>query len=59
MSNLQKKFKKSKEEIGEVYVKCSGNPDKMRKYLENPDKVKTWDCLEDLALACADDSPAF
>lgn len=55
--NLQSKFKKTKDEIGEVYVKCSGNIDKMRNYLKNPDSVKIWDHLEDLALAYPDDSP--
>lgn len=54
--NFQSKFKKSKEEIGEVYVKCSGNLEKMRSYLKNPDSVRTWDPLEDLALAYPDNS---
>ncbi len=56
---MQAKFKKTKEEISEIYVKCSGNFPKMRKYITNPDSVVIWNYLEDLALEYTDDSPEF
>jgi len=56
---LQSDFKLSKEEIGEVYAKCSGILIKMRKYLKNPKDVVIWNYLEDLALGEPDDSVLF
>lgn len=58
LQNLQNKFKMTKEEIGEVYAQCSGNLNKMRRILDKKEVV-TWSYLEDLALACPDDSPEF
>ena len=58
LSNLEQKFKKSHEEIAEIYVNTSGDMKKMRDHLMGK-KVILWNYLEDLALQKADDSPEF
>lgn len=59
MANLEKRFNKSHSEIADLYVRCSGDWQKMRDYLSGKDSVVMWDELEDLAVQKADDSPEF
>ena len=59
LENLQTRFKKTHDEMAELYVSVSGDIKKMRDYLSNKPGVITWNYLEDLALQKADDSPEF
>ena len=63
LRNLQKEFKKSKEEICELFCRVSGVVERIRWYLdpthEKHDKVITWSPLEDMALTEPDTSVEF
>lgn len=50
LANLEAKFKKSHDEIAELYVSCSGDLYKMRDSLNKKQGVILWNYLEDLAL---------
>ena len=50
LANLQTKFKKTHDEIAELYVSVSGDIKKMRDFLLFKPGVITWNYLEDLAL---------
>lgn len=58
MANLESKFKKSHEEIADLYVQASGDLSKMRNYLLKKNVI-LWNYLEDLALQKPDDSLEF
>lgn len=66
LQNLCKEFKKSKEEICELFCKVSGDVNKIRKILD-PENIKNasikmpvmWSALEDMALTEPDTSVEF
>ncbi len=53
-----REFKKSEQEIAEIYASVNGKPKKVRKVLDGR-KVIRWNKLEDLALAMPEDSPQY
>ena len=65
LSNYCVKFKKSKQEICEIYSKVSGEIEHIRNYLMNDFTLKggkkliTWSPLEDMALTEPDTSVEF
>lgn len=59
LANLEVKFKKTHDEIAELYVSVSGDLKKMRDLLSKKPGVVTWNYLEDLALQKPDDSQEF
>ena len=65
LQNFCKEFKRSKDDICEIFCKVSGDIDKMRLYLENKTiagnskKLVTWSPLEDMALTEPDTSVEF
>ena len=58
MRNLEKRCKKSREEICEVYTMVSGDVNKIGYYFDGKNVV-TWNKLEDMALTEPDDSAEF
>ncbi len=58
ITNIQRKFKKSKEEVVDLFISASGDTKKMRAYYEKK-PVVLWNMLEDLALTKPDDSLEF
>ena len=59
LKNLEERFKKSREEICDLYTKVSGEVNKIGYILDGRKDIVTWNKLEDMALVEPDDSAEF
>lgn len=55
---MHKKYKMSRRELCELYIKASADNNKLENYLKGR-PVKMWSQIDDMALMEQDDSPEF